>query len=164
VTPRDLGVHPSRFGRDGDSLYIPRSADVVLAAALADAGSRVVISQALRLAGATSTLAQAAQSCLPDCLAAGFIDNPRVSLEDMIAQAGRWPGDPRATGAGVWLLATLDAGEMEGLRVPEQLNALLDRHSVRVELGRSPMRNAALCWPRMRMPRSALCWSSRTTL
>lgn len=71
MTPRDLGVHPFRFGRDGDSPYIPRSADVVLAAALADAGSRVVIVQGLRLAGATSTLAQAAQSCLPDCLAAG---------------------------------------------------------------------------------------------
>jgi tetratricopeptide (TPR) repeat protein len=162
VTPRDLGVHPSRFGRDGDSPYIPRAADSVLAAALTDAGSRVVIVQGLRLAGATSTLAQAAQSCLPDCLAAGFIDDPRVSLEDMIAQAGRWAADPRAAGAGivVWLdgltparlaefariplgdlptgvrlLATLDSGELDGLRIPEQLNALLDRHTVRVELG-----------------------------
>jgi TPR repeat protein len=164
VTPRDLGVHPSRFGRDGDSPYIPRTADGVLAAALAGAGSRVVIVQGPRLAGATSTLAQAAQSCLPDHLAAGFIDDPRVSLENMIAQAVQWAGDLRAPGAGagavvwldglnaarlvelarvplgelppgVWLLATLDSGELDGLRVPEQLDALLDRHAVRVELG-----------------------------
>ena len=162
VTPRDLGVHPSRFGRDGDSPYIPRAADSVLAAALADAANRVVIVQGPRLAGATSTLAQAAQSRLPDYLAAGFIDDSRVSLEDMISQAARWAGDSRARDAGVvvwldglaparlaelarvplgdlppgvWLLATLDSSELDSLRIPEQLNVLLDRYAVRVELG-----------------------------
>jgi hypothetical protein len=159
----DLGVHRSRFGHDGGSPYIAREADGALAAALAGGGSGVVIVQGPRLAGATASLAQAARSCLPDWLAAGFIDDPRVPLEDMIALAARWAADPRADGAGavVWLdglvparlaelaralaggalpsgvrlLATLDSGELDGLRIPEQLNALLDRHATRVELG-----------------------------
>jgi hypothetical protein len=115
-----------------------------------------------RLIGATRTLAQAAQACLPDHLAAGFADDPRVPLADMITQAGRWVADAGAEAAGavVWLdglspgrftelarvqlddlspgvrvLATLDSGELEGLRIPEQLNTLLDRHAVRVRLG-----------------------------
>ncbi len=80
----------------------------------------------------------------------------------MITQAGRWVADAGAEAAGavVWLdglspgrftelarvplddlspgvrvLATLDSGELEGLRIPEQLNTLLDRHAVRVRLG-----------------------------
>ena len=36
VTPRDLGVHPSRFGSEGNSPYIRRQADDLLADALAD--------------------------------------------------------------------------------------------------------------------------------
>jgi hypothetical protein len=92
VTPTDLGVHPCRFGPHGDSPYVPREDDDQLAAAVADAGTRMIIVQGPRLAGATSTLAQAAQSCLGDCLAAGFVDDPRVALADMIAQAGRWCG------------------------------------------------------------------------
>ena len=162
VTPRDLGVHPSRFGPDGDSPYIRREADGLLAAAFADAGKRVIIVEGPRLAGATSTLAEAAQSCLPDYLAAGFADDPRVPLADMITQAGRWAaaGQARAAGAvvwldglspgrfselarvpldqlppGIWVLATLDTGELEGLRVPEQLSTLMGRHAVRVRLG-----------------------------
>ena len=114
-----------------------------------------------RLAGATSTLAQAAQVHLPDYLAAGFIDDPRVPLVDMITQAGRWAADTdgEASGVVLWLdglspgrfaelarvplgdlppgvrvLATLDTGELEGLRIPEQLDKLLDQHAVRVRL------------------------------
>ena len=163
VTPRDLGVHPSRFGAEGDSLYIRRQADELLAGALADDGKRLVIVEGPRLAGATRTLAQAAQACLADRLAAGFVDDPRVPLADMITQAGRWAADAKAKAAGavVWLdglspgrfgelarvpledlppgvriLATLDTGELEGLRIPEQLNTLLDQHAVRVRLRR----------------------------
>ena len=162
VTRRDLGVHPSRFGPDGDCPYIRREADGLLAAAFADAGKRVVIVEGPRLAGATSTLARAAQSCLPDYLAAGFIADPRVPLEGMITQAGQWTvaAQVRAAGAVVWLdglspsrlgelasmrlddlpprtwvLATLDTRELEGLRIPEQLNTLMGQHAIRVPLG-----------------------------
>jgi hypothetical protein len=37
VTPRDLGVHSSRFGMEGDCPYIRRQADEVLTGALAPA-------------------------------------------------------------------------------------------------------------------------------
>ena len=162
VTPRDLGVHVSRFGPEGNSPYVRRRADDLLAATLADRGKGLVIVEGPRLAGATRTLAQATQACLPDHLAAGFADDPRVPLADMIAQAGRWAHDAggEAAGAVVWLdglspgrftelarvplddlpagvrvLATLDSGGLEGLRIPEQVNTLLDQHAVRARLG-----------------------------
>lgn len=114
-----------------------------------------------RLAGATSTLAQAAQVHLPDHLAASFVDDPRVPLADMITQAGQWAADANSGASGVvlWLddlsperfaelarvnlhdlptgvriLATLDTGRLEGLRIPEQLEKLLDQHSTRIRL------------------------------
>jgi Tfp pilus assembly protein PilF len=161
VTLRDLGVHASRFG-GVDGPYISRGkADDALAAALADGGG-VVIVEGPRLAGATRTLARAAQALLPNYLAAGFTDDPRVLLKDMIAQADRWAdgaGD-RATGVVAWLdglsagrlaelalllpdglpagvrvLATCDSAELEGLRGPEQVTALLEEHATRVRLG-----------------------------
>jgi TolA-binding protein len=162
VTPRHLGVHPSRFGADGDSPYVRRQADDLLAAILADDEKRVIIVEGLRLAGATRTLAHAAQARLSDHLAAGFADDPRVPLADMIAQTGRWAvdGQAKAAGAVVWLdglspdrlgelarirldelppgvrvLATFDTGQLEGLRIPEQLNTQLDRYAIRVRLG-----------------------------
>ena len=122
----------------------------------------MIIVEGPRLAGATSTLAQAAQAFLPDCLVAGFVDDPRVPLEDMITEAAGWAADAHesAAGAVVWLdslsadrfnelarvplaglpprvrvLATLDTGELEGLRIPEQLTKQLDHHAVRVRLG-----------------------------
>ena len=161
VTPRDLGVHPSRFGTEGNSPYIHRQADNLLVDALADEGKRVIIVEGPRLAGATSTLAQAAQVHLADYLAAGFIDDPRVPLMDMITQAGRWAAatDDHVSGVAVWLdglspgrfaeiarvlpgdlppgvrvLATLDTGELEGLRISEQLDKLLDQRAVRIRL------------------------------
>ena len=160
VAPRDLGVHPSRFDAQGASPYVAREADGVLESALlADVGKRLVIVEGPRLSGATSTLAQAAQAYLPDHLAAGFADDPRVPLEDMIAQASRWAAAARAEAvvwldglgpgrfselariplgdlpSGVRVLATLDTGGLEGLRVPEQLNLMLEQHAVRVRLG-----------------------------
>ena len=80
----------------------------------------------------------------------------------MITQAGQWANDAdgEAAGAVVWLdglspgrftelarvplddlppgvrvLATLDSGELEGLRIPEQLITILDQHAVRFRLG-----------------------------
>jgi TPR repeat protein len=161
VTPRDLGVHPSRFGAEGDSPYVHRQADDLLADALKNEDKRLVIVEGPRLAGATSTLAQAAQVRLPDYLAAGFVDDPRVRLADMITQAGRWTTDTDgdAPGVALWLdslgpdrfvelarvplddlppgvrvLATLDTGELEGLRIPEQLDKLLSQHAIRIRL------------------------------
>lgn len=105
VTQRDLGVHVSRFGSEGDYPYIRRRADDLLAETLTDCRKRLVIVEGPRLAGATTTLAQAAQACLPDHLAACFVDDPRVPLADMITQAGQWANDADAEAAGavVWL-------------------------------------------------------------
>jgi hypothetical protein len=36
---------------------------------------------------------------------------------------------------GVRVLVTCDSGELDGLRVPEQVTALLDEHAVRIRLG-----------------------------
>jgi tetratricopeptide (TPR) repeat protein len=114
-----------------------------------------------RLAGTTRTLTKAAQSCLPEHLAAGFIDDPRVPLEDVIAQAGRWASSTQTEAAGavvwldsltperfvelasvttdqlppgVWVLACLDTEELDGLRIPEQVSILLERHAIRIQL------------------------------
>jgi hypothetical protein len=81
-------------------------------------------------------------------------------VADPVAKAGQWAAKTRAAGAvvwldglspgrfselgrapldglpsGIWVLATPDTGELEGLRIPEQLNTLMDRHAVRVRLG-----------------------------
>ena len=161
VTPRDLGVRASRFGADGDSPYIHREVDDFLAWALTGGDKRLVIVEGPRLSGATSTLARGAQIHLPDYLVAGFVDDPRVPLEDMITQADRWAADAadQAPGvvlwmdglgpdrfselarvpladlpAGVSVLATLDSGVLDGLRIPEQLNKALTQHAVRIRL------------------------------
>lgn len=158
VTPRDLGVHPSRFGSEGESLYITRKADKVLDTALTDDAKRLVIAQGPRLAGCTSTLAQAAQINLAAHQVVGFVDDPRVPLRQMIEEASRWaakgPGAvlwldrigpsritelAQATAApwpdGLWILATADSSELAGSRIPEQVNKLLDKHPVRIKLG-----------------------------
>jgi hypothetical protein len=108
VRPRELGVHASRFSVDGDSPYIPRQADALLAAALTGNEKRLVIVEGPRLAGTTRTLAEAALAHLPDHLAAAFVDDPRVPLADMIDQASRWVDDAdeaagvEAAGVVVW--------------------------------------------------------------
>ena len=125
VTPRDLGVHASRFGPEGDSPYIHRQdihrqADDLLVATLGDGRKQVVIVEGPRLAGATRTLAQAAQACLPDHLVAAFADDPRVPLVDMITQAGQWAADAatEAAGAVVWLDGLSPDRFIELARVP----------------------------------------------
>lgn len=162
VRLRELGVHASRFSADGDSPYIPRQADGLLAAALTGNEKRLVIVEGPRLAGTSRTLAEAALAHLPDHLAAAFVDDPRVSLADMIAQASQWVADTEeASGAVVWLerlsperymevacfavetvpsgvmiLATCDSAERGGMRLPEQVDALsAQQHAARVEVG-----------------------------
>ena len=159
VTLRDLGVHPSRFGADGDCPYIPRAADALLGEALADPDQRAIIVQGPRLAGTTRTLARAARLHLPGHRAAAFTDDPQIPLTDMITQAGRWAAASDGAGAVLWLdaitparltslaralagelpdrlriLATLDTAELDGSRIPEQAVALLDEHAARVTL------------------------------
>jgi hypothetical protein len=190
VTPADLGVRPSGFGSGGDSPYIRRQVDDLLAESLSGDGKRLIIVEGPRLAGATRTLAHAAQACLPDHLAAGFVDDPRVPLEDLIEQAGQWAEDTRARAAGavvwldglspgrfselarvpldnlpsgIWVLATLDTTELEGLRIPEQLNTLMDRHAVRVRIGTITGQERRTCWPKPPMRRFAPCWNRRRT-
>ncbi|MEU5876467.1 tetratricopeptide repeat protein [Spirillospora sp. NPDC047279] len=161
VTPRALGVHPNRFGAEGEALYIPRDVDETLGAALAGDDRQVVIVQGPRLAGTTSTLAQAAQSHLPRHRVIGFVDDPRVPLTDMIDHARRWTGPSQ--GAVLWLdgldpgryveLATLPGGEtgrihpglkvlatfdddaLKGLRIHEHLVEALRERAVRIDLG-----------------------------
>lgn len=143
VSLDDLGVHPSRFSTEGHSPYIRREADALLAAALTGDEKRLVIVEGPRLAGATRTLAAAAQAYLPEYLVAGFLDDPRVLLADMVSRAAQWVSSvEEAAGAVVWLdglspdrftelarfslddlpsgvllLATFDSGEREGLRM-----------------------------------------------
>lgn len=162
LRPRLLGVHASRFSVDGDSPYIPRQADALLAAALTGNEKRLVIVEGPRLAGTTRTLAEAALAHLPDHLGAGFVDDPRVSLADMIDQASRWVDDTgEATGAVVWferlsperftevacfpletlpsgvmVLATFDSAERESLRVAEQVSTFsTQQYAARIEVG-----------------------------
>ena len=144
VTPRDLGVHPSRFGADGDCPYIPRAADALLGEALADPDQRAIIVQGPRLAGTTRTLARAARLHLPGHRAAAFTDDPQIPLTDMITQAGQWAKDSDGPGAVLWLdaitparltsLAHALAGELPDRLRPvggmyvmrEQLNRLIE--------------------------------------
>lgn len=162
VRLRELGVHASRFSADGDSPYIPRQADGLLAAALTGNEKRLVIVEGPRLAGTTRTLAEATLAHLPDHLAAAFVDDPRVSLADMIAQASQWVADTEeASGAVVWLerlsperytevacfavetvpsgvmiLATCDSAEREDMRLSEQVCTLsAQQYAARIEVG-----------------------------
>lgn len=156
VTPRQLGVHPSRFGRDGDSPYVERDADVILATALREEFCHVVVVQGPRLAGATSTLAQAAQTCLADCRLLAFSD-PQLTVAQMVDQCRRWAADgpgavlwlddlkPAQLGqldrgqldampAGLWLLVTVYDKYLKGFRSPEYVTSLLEEKAVTVRL------------------------------
>ncbi|XVQ09357.1 tetratricopeptide repeat protein [Spirillospora sp. CA-255316] len=168
VTPRDLGVHPNRFGAEGEAFYIPREVDQTLDAALLEGDRRIVLVAGPRLAGTTSTLAQAAQYHLPAHRVIGFIDDPRVRLAEMIDQARAWAGQGRGAvlwldgltperftelattvpdhlPSGLWVLATVHSGELDGLRVPEHLVKAVQEHAVRVDLGvLSPAERAEL--------------------
>ncbi|GAA0558399.1 tetratricopeptide repeat protein [Actinomadura livida] len=158
VTPRDLGVHPNRFGDEGEAFYISRDVDNALDEALTGGAKRIVLVAGPRLAGATRTLARAARSQLPGHRVIGFADDPRVRLGDMIDQARHWAGEDQGavlwldgltpgrltelalTAPGglpdrLWVLATVDSAELQGLRVPEQLVKALEEHAVRIDIG-----------------------------
>lgn len=78
----------------------PRQADGLLADALTGNEKRLVIVEGPRLAGTTRTLAEAGLAYLPDHLAAGFVDDRRISLADMMAQVSQWAdGTEEAAGA-----------------------------------------------------------------
>jgi tetratricopeptide (TPR) repeat protein len=158
VTPRQLGVHRSRFGPHGQFSYIQRDVDQALDAALDDPTRRLVVVQGPRLAGTTSTLAQAAQSRLAGCHVLAFIDDPRLTVTQMLAQAHRWASNgPGAVlwlddltpdhlaqldhalheGAPdrLWIMATLHDKHRTGYRTPEHLEALLEDKAVCITVG-----------------------------
>ena len=83
-------VHPSRFGAHGDSPYVQRDVDETLADALRDGSRRLVVVQGPRLAGTTRTLAQAAQADLAGHHVLVFVDDPRFTVAQMVAQGRRW--------------------------------------------------------------------------
>ena len=157
VTPRQLGVHPSRFGAHGDSPYIERDVDETLADALRDGSRRLVVVQGPRLAGTTSTLAQAAQTNLAGHHVLVFVDDPRFTVAQMVAQGRRWADGtgavlwlddltPSQLGqlnrallddipAGLWILATVHEKHLEGFRAPEHVTLLLEERAVRIAVG-----------------------------
>ncbi|MFI6455849.1 tetratricopeptide repeat protein [Streptosporangium amethystogenes] len=157
ISPSDLGVRASRFGTTKNSDYIARDVDSMLADVLTS-GQSVVVVQGPRLAGCTAALAHAAQLHLAGHYVVAFFDDPRVHLNQMIVVAGRWAelgpgavlwlgdltperitqlatvllGDPLP--AGLRIMATVDAAELEGSRVPEQAKTLLADHAIGAKL------------------------------
>ncbi len=159
LTPRDLGVRRNRYGAEGESFYIPRDIDDDLDAALTDGDRRVVIVEGERLAGTTSTLAQAAQCQLPGHRVAAF-DNPDLPLRRLIDHAARWaaPGPgvvlwldgtdltpelltqltqvrAAALPDGLWILATLDTEVRKAADLAEHQVKHLEQHTVHRTLG-----------------------------
>jgi hypothetical protein len=158
VTPRQLGVHPSRFGPQGDSPYVERDVDQALGSVLYDADRCLVVVQGPRLAGATSTLAQAAQTHLAGHRVLAFADDPRLAVSQMVADGRRWAADgpgavlwlddltPAQLGQldrgllgdlppAMWILATVHDKHLKGFRVPEHVRAQLEEEAAIVELG-----------------------------
>ena len=158
VTPRQLGVHTSRFGFDGDSPYVKRDVDEVLARALCEGDHSLVVVQGPRLAGTTSTLAQAAQTYLPGHHVLVFADDPRFSVSQMVAEGGRWAAEGQGAvlwlddltagqlgqfdralldslPTGLWILATVHDKHLKGFRAPEYVRELLEKESTRVAIG-----------------------------
>ncbi|MGP4100432.1 tetratricopeptide repeat protein [Nonomuraea sp. KM90] len=103
VTPRDLGVHASRFATDGWAApYIPREIDGVLAAALTGGGRRLLVVRGPRLAGTTAALAHAVLTHLPGRYRmVAYHDDPRLPISRMIERAARHADD--GGGAVLWL-------------------------------------------------------------
>ena len=158
VTPRQLGVHPSRFGPHGDSPYVKRDVDEGLGNTLHNGDRRLVVIQGPRLAGATSTLAQAAQTHLAGHRILAFVDDPRLTVAQLVTSGRHWAAD--GPGAvlwlddltpgrleqladalldglphGMWILATAHGKDLKGFRLPEYVGAQLEDKAVMVRLG-----------------------------
>ena len=157
ITPRQLGVHPSRFGAYGDSPYVERDVDAALVAAMRDGSRRFVVVQGPRLAGTTSALAQAAQTELAEHYMLAFVDDPRLTVEQMIVEGRRWAVEAGAVlwldeltpsqliqldrallesmPAGLWILATVHDKNLKGFRTPEHVALLLEEQAVHLTIG-----------------------------
>jgi hypothetical protein len=158
VTPRQLGVHPSRFGVDGDSPYVKRDKDEILARALREGPHRLVVVKGPRLAGTTSTLAQAAQTYLPYHHVLVFTNDPRFSLAHMVTEGRQWAAEDQGavlwlddlTGGqleqldqalldslptGLWILSTVNEKHLKGFRAPEHVTQLLEERSTQIAIG-----------------------------
>lgn len=119
-----------------------------------------------RLAGATRTLAQAAQAILPDHRVVAFTVDQRLSMAEMVQEAAHWacdwPGavlwlDPLSNSQleqinqelldtlpdGLWVLATMHAEASVGYRVPAHVMRVLDEHAAIVTLGTLTSRERA---------------------
>ncbi|MDQ1678080.1 MAG: hypothetical protein QOC93_3224 [Actinomycetota bacterium] len=140
VSVADLGVHPSRLVRTGETAtpYLPRDADAAVAAAVTGA-ARLVLLSGPRLAGCTRILAEAATRLLPQVTVVVPVEDPAVGVGQLIREARRWVGrgeqvvlwldgmsadrfrelDPGMlawAGPGVRVFATVDAETLRGRR------------------------------------------------
>lgn len=156
VSPEDLGVHPTRFGRRGASPYVARAADDKLERALADDRQRVVVLHGRKLAGTTRTLARAVTTVLPSHRVLVYRPDPRQRLTDLIDDARRWAGRPGAVlwldeitaaqlaeldhdlvgrlPAGLRLCLPCDTTQVTGFHVPHHLTRVLREDAAVVEL------------------------------
>lgn len=95
----DLGVHPTDWGADGRSPYVPRDVDDELREAVR--GMRVLVAHGPRLAGTSRAVAEAVTHELPGwrVVVPEGGSTPAVGLADLIRGAKRWARD----GVVVWL-------------------------------------------------------------
>ena len=157
LTPAQLGVYPSRFGRYRNAPYVARDADPALLAAMRAGHPQLVVVYGPHLAGATSTLVHAAQIALPG----HRLVAPRgvgVTVARMVelgrSWADRWPGmviwlddlSPsqfRELGEmlrdglpdGLWILATARSRLFKGFSGPKYVKDLLHNRATVVQLG-----------------------------
>lgn len=155
LTPRQLGVHPSRFGRNGDSPYVHRDADRTLLTRLRAQHPQLIIVSGPGLAGATSTLVHAAQTALPGyrliaprdagVAVATMLELGRpwaasgivIWLDDLSPSQFRQLDQVMRDGlpGQMWVLATARSRLIEGFSSPEYVKELLQERATVVELG-----------------------------
>jgi TolA-binding protein len=158
VTPRQLGVHASRFGRLGDSLYIQRDIDTILAERIREGSRQLVILHGPQLAGTTRTLVQIALNYFADFYLLSFIPDPEFTVSQLVAETRRWADE----GAGavlwldditplqllqledallnkaasrLWILATVHDIHLKGFRTPEHVKQFLEERAIQAAIG-----------------------------
>lgn len=156
VSPEDLGVHPTRFGRRGASPYLARTVDDELERALADGDRRIVVLHGQKLAGTTRCLWHAATTVLAGHRVLVYRPDPRQRLADLIDDARRWAAGPGAVlwldeitssqlaeldhdlverlPAGLRLCLPCDTAQVTGHHVPHHLSRVLREDAAVVEL------------------------------